>query len=69
MEITCLQELCVFAFFHTLFNELQRLLHILRVNGILNLVVAAYEHRVIAGAHPGGVAQLELDNFRSPYLL
>lgn len=52
--MTYLQKLGVFAFLDTLLNKLQCLLHVLRVNGILNLVVAAQKHRVIARAHRGG---------------
>lgn len=49
--MTCLEEMGAFAFLDSLLDELQSLLHVLRVNGILYLVVAAYKNRVISGAH------------------
>jgi hypothetical protein len=57
MGITRLQKLSILAFLHALLNQLQGLLHVLGVNGILDLVVATQKHRVIAGAHGEGVVQ------------
>lgn len=41
IRMTCLEKLAIFAFLDSLLNKLQCLLHVLRVNGILNLIVAA----------------------------
>ena len=59
-----LQELGVFAFLDALLNKLQRLLHVLRVNCILDLVVATQKHRVIARAHGGGVVHFKGKTFQ-----
>lgn len=68
VDMTCLQKLRVFALLDALLDELQRLLHVLRVNGILNLVIAAKKHRVIARAHLEGNTRLGSSSFRSPVL-
>ena len=44
---TYLQKHRIFAFLHTLLNKIQRLLHVLTLNGILNLLVAPMEDVVI----------------------
>lgn len=49
---TYIEESCVFPFFHALFNQLQGLLQVLAVNGILDLLVAPVEYGV-TGGHGG----------------
>jgi len=43
----------VLALLHALLDKLQRLLEILRINGILDLVVAPLEDGVVGGRHHG----------------
>lgn len=64
---TRLQESRILALFHALLDQLQGLLHVLRVNGILDLVVAPQKHRVIVGAHGDSFAQPRIGLF-NPYL-
>ena len=52
---THLQKPRVFALLHALLDKLQRLLEILRINGILDLVVAPLKNSVVGGRHHGEV--------------
>lgn len=51
VQTTYLQEPCILALLHSFLNQLQGLLQILPVNGILDLVVAAEKNRVVDGRH------------------
>lgn len=51
--ITYLKEHRIFALFDALINQIQRLLHVLTVNGILDLLVAPIKDGIVGGRHGG----------------